>query len=204
MKDNYQNSKYKIATDSQILISVNQWLHFLKLDFSTLIIFLLLSVFNYSCKENKTPEKHVNPAEYKESLMKVNKKMVKSEDEQIEDYIARYGWRMKKTGTGLRYMIYKQGSGPTAEKGKVAKIFFSVSLLNGDICYTSESEGPKEFLIGQGGVESGLEEGILFLKKGDRAKFILPSHLAFGLVGDTGKIPAKATLVYDIELLELN
>ena len=172
--------------------------------FKILTILLILSVFQYSCKENKTPEKQINPTEYKESLMKVNKKMVKSEDEQIEDYIARYGWKMKKTGTGLRYMVYEQGSGPKAEIGKIARINFSVSLLNGDICYTSDLKGPKEFLIGQGGVESGLEEGILFLKKGDRVKIILPSHLAFGLVGDLDKIPAKAVLIYDIELLELN
>jgi FKBP-type peptidyl-prolyl cis-trans isomerase len=52
-------------------------------------------------------------------------------------------------------------------------------------------------------VESGLEEVILFLKKGDRAKIIIPSHLAFGLVGDGNKIPAMATLVYDLELIEL-
>ncbi len=172
--------------------------------FKILTILFLSSVIQYSCKETKTTEKQVNSAEYQESLMKVNKKMVKSEDEQIEDYIARYGWKMNKTGTGLRYMVYKNGSGQKAEIGKIARINFSVSLLNGDICYTSDSKGPKEFLIGQGGVESGLEEGILFLKKGDRVKIILPSHLAFGLVGDTDKIPAKAALVYDIELLELN
>ncbi len=48
-----------------------------------------------------------------------------------------------------------------------------------------------------------MKQGILFLKTGDRVKFILPSHLAFGLAGDGDKIPAKAALVYDIELLEL-
>jgi len=168
-----------------------------------IILFLSFSIF-LSCKNEKPPEKQINPAEYKEPLMKVNKKLVKSEDEQIEDYIKRYGWNMKKTGTGLRYMIYKHGSGRRAEAGKVVKINFTVSLLNGDTCYTSESDGYKEFLIGRGGVESGIEEGILLLKKGDRAKFIIPSHLAFGLTGDMDKIPAKATLVYDIELLKLN
>ena len=48
-----------------------------------------------------------------------------------------------------------------------------------------------------------LEEGILLLKEGDRAKFIIPSHLAFGLLGDMKKIPAKAVLVYDIELIKI-
>ena len=156
-----------------------------------------------SCGENTPNQNTIGKKEIEESLVEVNKKLVKSEDEQIKDFIDRYGWKMKKTGTGLRYMIYKSGSGPLATIGQVAKVNFTVRLLNGETCYSSDTKGPKEFQIGQGGVESGLEEGILLLKKGDRVKFIIPSHLAFGLLGDTDKIPAKAALVYDIELVEL-
>jgi len=167
-------------------------------------IFFLSFLIIYSCKQNKEPEKQLNNTEdVEETLVEVNKKLVKSEDEQIEDFMTRYGWKMEKTGTGLRYLIYEQGSGEKAKKGNVAKIHFTVSLLTGEVCYSSDGGEPKEFLIGLGGVESGLEEGILLLKKGDRAKFIIPSHLAFGLVGDMDKIPAKASLVYDLKLLDL-
>jgi FKBP-type peptidyl-prolyl cis-trans isomerase len=157
----------------------------------------------FSCG-TKTPETNkIDKKEIEESLVEVNKKLVKSEEAQIEDFIARYGWEMQETGTGLRYMIYQSGSGPLAKKGQVAKVIFTVSLLNGEVCYSSDTEGIKEFKIGRGGVESGIEEGILLMKKGDGAKFIIPSHLAFGLLGDMEKIPAKAALVYDIELIEL-
>jgi len=169
-----------------------------------IILFYILAIFLVSCSGNNTPNKNkIDQKEIEESLVKVNKKLVKSEDAQITDFISRYGWEMKQTGTGLRYMIYKHGSGPQAVIGQVAKVNFTVSLLNGEVCYSSDTEGLKEFQIGQGGVESGLEEGILLLKAGDQAKFIIPSHLAFGLLGDTDKIPAKAVLVYDIELVEL-
>ena len=171
--------------------------------FKILILIVIFSVLYYSCNENKPPEKQINPAEYKESLINVNKKLVKSEDQQIEDYINRYNWEMEKTGTGLRYMIYKHGNGINADNGKTAEIKYSLSLLSGENIYTSDERGLKEFEIGKGGVESGLEEGILFLKKGDRVKFIIPSHLAFGLMGDGDKIPAKATLVYDVELINI-
>jgi len=148
-------------------------------------------------------EKVQNPEQYKEQLVDVNKTMVENESEEIEKYIKRHNWEMMNTGTGLRYMIYQQGRGEAATTGKIAVIKFKVNLLDGTECYSSDKTGPKEFQIGKGGVESGLEEGIKLLKIGDKAKFILPPHLAHGLTGDNNKIPARATLVYDVELVQL-
>ncbi len=164
----------------------------------SILIFVLLACNSPDEPVNKSGNKNIE-----ESLVEANKQFVKSEDRQIEDFIARYAWTMTKTGTGLRYMIYQKGSGKPVETGNKVTIKYTVGLLNGEPCYSSAETGNKEFVAGQGGVEAGLEEGILFLKKGDRAKFILPSHLGFGLVGDGNKIPAKATLVYDIEIIDL-
>jgi FKBP-type peptidyl-prolyl cis-trans isomerase len=169
---------------------------------SGFIAFYFICVIMISCGRQEPYHKKTDPGKVEESLLKANKNLVKTENQQIEDFIARYGWKMTETGTGLRYLIYKEGSGQKVEKGNSVTLKYTVSLLNGDVCYSSDELGTKTFISRQGGVEPGLEEGILFLKKGDRAKFILPSHLAFGLVGDGNKIPAKATLVYDIELIE--
>ena len=146
---------------------------------------------------------HVNDDTLEEVLLKANKQAVKVEDQQIEDFISRQKWEMQKTGTGLRYLIYETGNGEKAEEGKVAVIEFAVSLISGELVYSSDISGPKEFLIGRGGVEPGLEEGILIMREGDHAKFILPSHRAFGLFGDQDKIPPKATLIYDVKLLKI-
>lgn len=164
---------------------------------------LMLSVFSSSCKNKETGNHEQNPSNQKETLLNINKSLVKTEDQQIDDFIERRNWKMNITGTGLRYIIYEKGNGEKAGLNKIALINYTVSLLSGDTCYSSDQSGPKEFIIGKGGVESGLEEGILLLKVGDRAKFILPSRLAFGLLGDSDKIPAKASLVYDVTLLEL-
>jgi FKBP-type peptidyl-prolyl cis-trans isomerase FkpA len=136
-----------------------------------------------------------------DTLIRYNKGVLRTEDQEIRDFAARYGWDMRTTQTGLRYLIYKPGNGPEAQKGKIAVIRYQASLLNGNRIYSSDSLGPKEFLIGRGGLEPGLEEGILLLRTGDRAKFILPSRLAFGLLGDGNKIPPGAALVYDVELV---
>ncbi|MFC2176479.1 FKBP-type peptidyl-prolyl cis-trans isomerase [Bacteroidota bacterium] len=132
--------------------------------------------------------------------MHVNKDLVESETEDVEHYIKRHGWNMISTGTGLRYQIYKEGTGRKVEEGKAVRFNYETSLLTGKTCYTSKKYGPKEFLVGKGGVESGLEEAVLYLREGDRAKIILPSHLAFGLLGDEDCIPKRATVVYDIEI----
>jgi len=101
-------------------------------------------------------------------------------------------------------MIYHGGDGPKAEPGMLARVSYTLRLITGDVVYTSGEGGPMEFLIGKGGVESGLEEAILLLRAGDKAKIVIPSHLGFGLAGDDHKIPPKATLIYDIELLSIN
>lgn len=162
---------------------------------------MLLCVF---CSEQPKPANSTRHLEMMgDSLVNYNRGVVRTEDQQIEDFIARYGWKMTKTGTGLRYMIFRRGNGKPATKGKVAVIRYSVRLLNGNLCYSSDIDGLKKFKIGYGGVESGVEEGILLMRIGDRAKFIVPSHLAFGLLGDQNKIPPNAALVYDIELVEI-
>jgi FKBP-type peptidyl-prolyl cis-trans isomerase FkpA len=139
-----------------------------------------------------------------DSLLNYNKSVVKTEDQEIEDFVQRYGWKMGKSTTGLRYMIYKHGSGEKAVNGKKALIRYELRLINGNLCYSSAKTGPREFILGHGEIETGTEEGILLMRVGDRAKFIVPSHLAFGLLGDQDKIPPKSTLIYDIELIKLN
>jgi FKBP-type peptidyl-prolyl cis-trans isomerase FkpA len=160
----------------------------------------------WSCADQTQEKKQAGPyseAELKEQLINANKKTVKTEDQQIKDFLARNRWDMNQTGTGLRYRIYENRKGAPAVEGKIAVIQYEVSLLNGEVVYSSDDMGNKEFQIGRGGVESGLEEGILLMRVGDRAKFIIPSHLAFGLVGDQHKISSKTTLVYDVKLLNL-
>jgi FKBP-type peptidyl-prolyl cis-trans isomerase FkpA len=165
------------------------------------VLFFLL-ILQASCREQPQPAQSTRHlGMLGDSLVNYNRGIVLTEDQQIEDFISRYGWKMEKSTTGLRYMFIKHGSGTKAGKGKIAKLSYTLRFLTGDVCYSSDKDGPKEFRIGFGNVESGLEEGILLMRVGDRVKFIVPSHLAFGLLGDQNKIPQHATLVYDIELV---
>ncbi len=168
------------------------------------IYFLIFGCILFSCdntKDNKPEKKYIKN---KESLVNINKYLVEKDKEAIENYIKRHKWEMEMTEAGLWYMIYKKGKGEKAENGKFATISYEISLLDGTICYYSDSISPKTFIIGQGGVESGLELGILLMHEGDKAKLILPPHLAHGLLGDEDKIPPRSTIIYDIELLKIS
>lgn len=164
---------------------------------------LLYAAVLTSCDSPPTEQPLQDPSAYTEPLIEANKHLVRTEEEDIEAYLKRHAWELAETGSGLRYQIYEHGVGLKAETGMHARMHYSLSLLNGTVCYDSKRLGPKEFLIGRGGVESGLEEAILLMREGDRGRFVLPSHLAHGLLGDNDCIPKKAVVVYDVKLISL-
>ena len=137
-------------------------------------------------------------------MVEVNKILVRKDRQLIKGYVERHGLNMQESKTGLWYHVYDKGNGTPAETGKIATINYKISLLDGKVCYNSETEGPKTFTIGRGSIESGLEEGILMLNAGGKAKFIMPPHLAYGLPGDDNKIPPRAIIVYDVEVLSID
>ena len=77
-----------------------------------------------------------------------------------------------------------------------------VGSVAGDLFYSSENDGLKSFVVGEGGVETGLDEAMSYLHRGDVAKLIIPFHLAYGLHGDDNRIPEYATLVYTIKIID--
>lgn len=164
------------------------------------ILFLLIQVILYSCLRDTPEQNEKVPAIDEETLISTNRYIIQKEVERIGNYVERRGWDMDTTKSGLWYKIIKKGAGPDAVKGKIATIEYEISLLDGTVCYSSEQSGLKQFAIGSGGVESGLEEGILLLNEGAEAIFILPPYLAYGIPGDQKKIPPNASLVYNLKL----
>lgn len=146
--------------------------------------------------------KNIDNQELDKSLEKANRYMLLQESELINDYIVRHKLEVVQTGTGLRYQIVKEGEGEYIKKGDKVTLAYELRLLSGDLIYSSENDGYKTFLVGKGGVESGLEEAILKLRKNSVAVMILPSHLAHGLLGDGDRIPPKAALVYKIKVID--
>jgi len=173
----------------------------LKYNIFLLIIFLVMACNTNENKPSAPPPKTFKQVE--EPLKKVNKYLSGKENALIEAYITRHNYPMESTGTGLRYYIYKKTQGTKAAGGKRVTVNYEISLLNGTVCYTSKTKGAETFLVDQDDIESGLHEGIKFMRTSEKAIFILPPHRAHGLIGDFDKIPPLTTVVYDIELLEV-
>lgn len=170
-----------------------------------LFIFFISMLGSQSCNNKKDVREpnRMNQEQVTEKLVEANIAAIKVENKQIEKLIDSSGWNMIKTATGLRYEIIEKGIGPKAEFGKIVSFEYETKLISGEIIYSSKKSGPKEFRIGSGGVESGLEEGMLLLREGDKARLVIPSYLAHGLSGDQDKIPPMATLIYTLKLIEL-
>ena len=167
-------------------------------------LIICLIGFTISCTNDiKKPQSDEEILSYKEPLVKVNQILVDKDSALIASYCNRRNLKLNTSESGLWYKIYHIGIGDSAKANKVANLNFKISLLDGKQCYSSDSLGPKSFLIGQGGVEKGLEIGILMMREGDKAKFILPPGLAWGLIGDEKKIPSRSIIIYEVELIQL-
>jgi len=166
-------------------------------------LFLLLSTVSCGNKKAVPETNRLTQDQVTEKLVEANKAAIAAENDQIKKLVDSAGWNVTETATGLRYEIIEKGHGPKSALGEIAQIEFDVELITGELLYSSKQSGPKEFIIGRGGVESGLEEGILLLRVGDKARLVIPSYLAHGLSGDQDKIPPKATLIYTIKLIKL-
>ncbi|MDO6597718.1 peptidylprolyl isomerase [Oceanihabitans sp. 2_MG-2023] len=109
-----------------------------------------------------------------------------------------------KTESGLRYQILQEGNGAKAEKGKTVSVHYKGQLADGTVFDSSyKRKEPIEFPLGVGQVISGWDEGVQLLKIGDKARFVIPSHLAYGSAGAGGVIPPNATLIFDVELMDV-
>ncbi len=109
-----------------------------------------------------------------------------------------------KTESGLRYKMIQKGDGKKAEKNKTVSVHYSGQLENGKVFDSSYNrKKPIEFPLGQGMVIEGWDEGIQLLQVGDKARFVIPSHLAYGAAGAGGVIPPNATLIFDVELMDV-
>ncbi|WP_159024022.1 peptidylprolyl isomerase [Formosa sp. L2A11] len=110
-----------------------------------------------------------------------------------------------KTDSGLRYQVLQASkSGKKATKGQTVSVHYKGQLQDGTVFDSSyKRKEPIEFPIGVGQVIAGWDEGIQLLEVGDKARLVIPSDLGYGSRGAGGVIPPDATLIFDVELMDV-
>jgi FKBP-type peptidyl-prolyl cis-trans isomerase len=131
-------------------------------------------------------------------------KRIAEQKKMAEEALEKLAAGFLKTESGLRYQIIQKGNGTQAEKGKKVSVHYQGALENGQVFDSSyKRKQPIEFQLGVGQVIEGWDEGIALLQVGDKARFVIPSYLGYGASGAGGVIPPDATLVFDVELMDV-
>lgn len=139
------------------------------------------------------------------------------EIEDIKKYAQDNSLDVKSTPSGLHYVITEEGEGDKIEKGDSAKVHYAGKLLTGQLFDTSLEDvakannrfqpgrpyTPFPLVVGVGGVIPGWDEGLQLLRQGDKATLLIPSNLGYGPQGAGRNIPPNATLIFDVEIVEV-
>ncbi|MEA1889958.1 MAG: FKBP-type peptidyl-prolyl cis-trans isomerase [Pseudomonadota bacterium] len=111
----------------------------------------------------------------------------------------------KITDSGLKYEDITEGGGDMAEPGHLVTVHYTGWLTDGNKFDSSKDRNdPFKFKLGAGNVIRGWDEGVAGMKVGGTRKLTIPANLGYGAQGAGGVIPPNATLVFDVELLEIN
>ena len=161
---------------------------------------------------------------YEEAMQKEQEKaaerakaLLVEEAKSIEAYLTKNNLKAQKTESGLYYVIEKEGTGEVTTPGTTMYVNYAGYLLGGPLFDTSwpelakannmfSEERPYEPLpvnVGMGQVIPGWDEGLMLLKKGSKAKLIIPSPLGYGEAGAGEMIPANSILVFDVEVTDV-
>lgn len=170
-------------------------------------LFFLLSIALLSCRAEKTKESN-NKKWGTAHSVDFNQELNAREGLKIKLFLAHHR-ELKLLATesesGLRFMKYCIGSGEVlAQEGQEAIVRVKIELLDGRVCYETAKDEVERVIIAKSEKETGIHEALQLMRKGDKAKVILPSYLGHGLLGDRMKIPPQSVLYIDIQLIDLN
>ena len=108
------------------------------------------------------------------------------------------------TNSGLNVEILAEGVGHSPHSGDTVVVHYTGWLANGQKFDSSVDRGePFEFVIGRGQVILGWDEGVAQMRVGERARLTIPPEMGYGDRGAGGVIPPNATLIFEVELLEV-
>jgi FKBP-type peptidyl-prolyl cis-trans isomerase len=118
------------------------------------------------------------------------------------EYVEKTWPNAKKTQTGIRYVVLKEGSGDMPKPGDKVNVLYEGRLLDGKVFDAAkDATQPFSFRVRRDMVIEGWDQILQFMRKGDKWLVIIPPELAYGTRGQPPKIGRNATLVFEMELI---
>jgi FKBP-type peptidyl-prolyl cis-trans isomerase len=134
------------------------------------------------------------------------RELEQEEKAKIEEYLTRNSsLNFELKTSGLYYLEVEVGTGKAAATNDTARVFYTVYFLDGTKLDTNVGTvDTLIFLVNRGFLISGFDEGITYMKEGGKAKFLIPSRLAYGSTGDYyGNISGYTPLLFDVDLIKI-
>jgi len=142
--------------------------------------------------------------EGKSKIAENNNIYIRKKEEEAKIQLENLKQGMITTESGLMYKITKTTDGRSPISGNSVSVHYTGKLINGNVFDSSFTrDEPIEFQVGVGRVIRGWDEGILLLKEGEEATFLIPPDLAYGENGAGGVIPPNAWLIFDVKLMNI-
>ena len=174
-----------------------------------IISLLLFITLIFSCKSpepRKPITRKTNTSFLKESV-EINRRIIERDEDRIEKLIAADSTKNYQISQrGFWYTFNKEIKDDTLTPKKGDKLIFEYNIqrLNGDVIYTKDDLGVKEYVTDQEILFSGLRDGLKLMNEGETITFLFPSHKAFGYYGDQDKIKGNMPIKAQVTLLEIN
>lgn len=128
------------------------------------------------------------------------------DDKKLQEYFKANGIdpaTLVKRNSGLYYQLLQEGTGDKVFPGDEVSVHYTGTFLDGEKFDSSHDRNePYPVTVGLSSVISGWHEALTLMRVGEKARFFIPSHLAYGPSG-WGKIPGNTPLIFEIEVIEV-
>ena len=132
-----------------------------------------------------------------------NQKRLEEEPARIEKFVKDHNVQVTPSETGVYYLEITKGTGPIVDIGDMVSIHYNLYNIEDKLIETSYGAEPMQFIYGRGEMVPGIEEALEYMRVGGKATIIVPSTMGFGDVAIDKELPANSTVVFDIELIDV-
>lgn len=163
------------------------------------VLYVAIRILDVKNAEGFAEEARKMQQEYEVKLEQIRVQ----EMDKLKEFVEKNKIKEEPRASGLYFISQDAGNGPQVKKGDIVAVHYTGRFIDGQIFDSSEGKEPLNVTVGVGQVIEGFDEALLLMKKGGKARAIIPSSIGYGAAEPGGPIPPYATLVFDIQLVDI-